>query len=37
MLMIAGPMMTIKRAGKMKRINGNINFTGILAAISSAL
>jgi hypothetical protein len=37
MLIMAGPIMTIKSAGKMNRINGNINFTGILAAISSAL
>jgi hypothetical protein len=37
MLIIAGPRITIKSAGKMNKISGNINFTGILAAISSAL
>jgi hypothetical protein len=37
MLIIAGPIITMKSAGKINRISGNINFTGIFAAISSAL
>jgi hypothetical protein len=36
-LMTAGPKIVTKRAGKIKRIKGNTNLTGSLAAISSAL
>jgi hypothetical protein len=37
MRIAAGPKITTKRDGKMKRARGNVNFTGIFAAVSSAL
>ena len=36
MVMAAGPKMTTRSEGRMKRIKGNTSFTGNLAATSSA-